>query len=303
LSQTEEAAPLKPLRILPLRFKLRSAGMAFPEFSGTSWHSGLGMVLAQHSPEAFRRLYQTNPESRLYALLPPMNSDIAAGEQFELGITLFGYGVDNALAVTQAIVELGRIGLRPGGHYEMIEARVIGPECEDVFLSEQDGFIAVPHTFTANDYLASTPELVEHCRVHFVTPLRIKDGGDHLRCAPNYPQLLRRIFGRIDQLAHVAEELTPLAKNLRDSLYEEAERIEIKKSAIISHGVERRSARSGQQMQFSGIVGTIDYGGALQASIPWLHLARLAQLGGKTAFGFGGLEIERGFKYEAQRLT
>jgi len=26
--------------------------------------------------------------------------------------------------------------------------------------------------------------------------------------------------------------------------------------------------------------------------LPWLQLARLAQLGGKTAFGFGGLEIE-----------
>ena len=287
----DEITPLKPLRILPLRFKLRSAEMRFPEFSGSSWHSGLGMVLAQHSPEAFRRLYQTNPESRLYALLPPMSNRISADEQFELRITLFGNGVDNALAVTQAIAELGRIGLRPGGHFELIEASVIEPVGESIYLSAQEGFIAVPHSITANDYLVVQTKQIEHCRIHFVTPLRVKDGNDHLRNAPNYPQLLRRIFGRIDQLAHVAEELTPLAKNLRDNLYQEAEQVEIMASSVEPHGIERRSARSGQQMQFSGIVGSVDYVGAMQATLPWLRLACIAQLGGKTAFGFGGITI------------
>ena len=250
------------------------------------------MILAQQSPEAFRRLYQTNAESRLYTLLPPINNRIPADEQFDLRVTLFGHGVDHALAVAQAIAELGRIGIRPGGNYDMIEAGVIEPEGESIFLSAQEGFIALPHAFTANDYLAATPKHVDHCRIHFVTPLRIKDGNDHLRSAPNYPQLLRRIFGRIDQLAHVAEECTPLEKSLRDSLYEEAERVEVKESAIVSHGIERRSGRSNQQMQFSGIVGTVDYVGLIQATLPWLRLARIAQLGGKTAFGFGGLEIK-----------
>lgn len=32
---------LAPLRILPLRFVLRSSGMNFPEFSGSVWHGGL----------------------------------------------------------------------------------------------------------------------------------------------------------------------------------------------------------------------------------------------------------------------
>ncbi|MEI7843945.1 MAG: CRISPR system precrRNA processing endoribonuclease RAMP protein Cas6 [Gallionellaceae bacterium] len=283
---------LPPLRILPLRFLLRSQGLHFPEFSGSVWHGGLGMILAQHSQEAFRRLYQTDSESRLYTLRPPMRTQIPAGEQFELQLTLFGYGVDHALAVTQAIAELGKVGMRPGGYYELIEASAITPESTTPFLSEQEGFLAAPKAVAAHEYLPVDPQQIDQCRIHFITPLRIKEGNDLLRKTPTYAQLLRRTFGRIDQLAHAAGEMPSLAKSLRAELYEKAERVEINASSIKAHVLERRSTRSGQQMQFGGIIGTVDYVGAMQTTLPWLQLARLAQLGGKTAFGFGGLEIE-----------
>ncbi len=292
MSITTDISEIRPLRILPLRFILRSEGMNFPEFSGGAWHGGLGMILAQHSPEAFRRLYQTNPESRLYALLPPTVNHVPANQQFELRITLFGHGVELALAVTQAIAELGRVGIRPGGRYELIKASMIGPESEADFLSAQDGFIAVPQIFAAGEYLIAAPNNPEGCRIQFVTPLRIKEGNDLLRTAPSYTQLLRRIFSRIDQLAYVADEAPPLAKTLRNELYDEAQRVEIKASAIVERGFERRSARSGQQMQFVGFTGSVDYVGAMQATLPWFTLACFAQVGGKTAFGFGGLEIK-----------
>ena len=283
---------LIPLRILPLRFILRSAGLKFPDFSGSVWHGGLGMMLAQNSPTAFRHLYQTDPESRLYSLLPSMSLQIPDGERFELRITLFGHGVDHALAVTQAIAELGRVGMRPGGHYEMIEAGTITPEQITPFLTEQEGFLAIPNACAAYGYLTPEPQQLDQCRIQFVTPLRIKEGNDLLRGVPRYAQVLQRIFGRLDQLAHAVGEATPLAKNLRAELFSEAERIEIKASNITVHGMERRSARSGQQMQFNGVIGTVDYAGEMKQTLSWFNLAKITQLGGKTAFGFGGLEIE-----------
>lgn len=292
MSTIQEKNEAQPLRMLPLRFLLRSAGMNFPEFSGSAWHGGLGMTLAQHAPQAFDRLYQTAPESRLYALLPPLAQRIAGGEPFELRITLFGHGTEHALAVTQAIAELGRSGLRPGGHYEMLAASSIDPQGETPFLTAQAGFIALPHTRAAQEYLPPVASPIPACRIQFATPLRIKEGNDLLRAAPGYAQLLRRTFGRIDQLAHVAGETPPLAKNLRAELYAQAERVQIQTSTINAHRLERRSARSGQQMQFGGIVGAVEYTGEMQTTLPWLKLARLAQLGGKTAFGFGGIEIE-----------
>ncbi len=282
----------KSLRILPLCFVLRSHGIKFPDFSGSVWHGGLGMVLAQQSSTAFRCLYQTNSESRLYALLPPMQSVFQNGEEFELRLTLFGEGIEHALAVTQAIVELGRIGMRPGGHYEMIEAKVVTPENATCYMSAQQGFITLPQSFFVPDYLVNETQVTNACQVRLITPLRIKDGNDLLRNTPSYSQILRRIFSRIDQLAHVAEETAPLDKSLREELFDEAERVVIKASDIYSYGVERRSARSSQQMQINGLVGTIDYVGAMQRTLPWLRLAGITQLGGKTAFGFGGLQVK-----------
>jgi hypothetical protein len=105
------------------------------------------MILAQQSPTAFRSLYQTNQESRLYALLPTMESSVPIGGLLELRVTLFGAGVDHALAVTQAIAELGRVGMRPGGYYEMTEARIIHPDEEITFMSEKAGFLSVPRAY------------------------------------------------------------------------------------------------------------------------------------------------------------
>jgi hypothetical protein len=281
-----------PLRILPLRFVLRSSGLDFPVFSGATWHGGLGMVLAQQSPTAFRCLYQTSQESRLYALLPQMESSLPIGDVFELRVTLFGPGVDHALAVTQAIAELGRLGMRPGGHYEMMAAKTIQPDDETIFMSEQQGFIAVPHALNVQDYLLSDAHSTNDCCIRFVTPLRVKEGNALLRNAPSYSQLLRRIFSRLDQLAHVANEMPPFDKILCEKIYAETEHVVIKSSKIASYRIERRSSRSAQQMQIDGLVGTVDYTGEMKYSLPWLKLGSITQLGGKTAFGFGGFEIE-----------
>lgn len=283
---------LKPLRILPLRFTLRSEGLNFPEFSGSVWRGGLGMVLAKHSPLAFEQLYRTSTESRLYALLPPMHKHIAAGEHFELRLTLFGQGTEYALAITQAIVQLGKEGLRPGGHYELLEAAVIEPQNETTYLSGKQGFLAIPRIHTLSEYHLPDFQPITSCRVHFTTPLHIKEGNDLLRAAPSYAQLLRRTFSRIDQLAHAAGEMTPIAKNFRAELYQQAEQVETKLSKIAPHSLRRRSARSGQQMQFGGIIGSVDYAGEIKTTLPWLKLASITQLGGKTAFGFGGMEIQ-----------
>lgn len=283
---------LPPLRILPLRFTLRSAGLNFPGFSGGFWHGGLGMMLSKHSPHAFQKLYQTEPESRLYALLAPMKKQVAVGELFEMRITLFGHGTDHALAVTQAIAELGKTGLRPGGHYELVEASVIEPKCETKFISEQEGFLAVPNAISAEEYLLAESFQVDQCKIQFTTPLRIKEGNELCRRAPDFGQLLRRIFSRLDQIAHVSEAMPPIRKSLRASLFEQAKSIEIESSNVSPFGIERRSARSGERMQIDGLLGAVNYAGNMNDILPWLRLAGIAQLGGKTAFGFGGIEIE-----------
>lgn len=249
------------------------------------------MTLAQHSPHAFRRLYQTRPESRLYALLPPIAERITAGSPFELQLTLFGHGVDHALAVTQAIADLGRVGLRPGGYFELVSASTLTPQGKIAFVSGTEGFLELPRPYRVMDYLQQPPQKCDACHVHFRTPLRIKNGNDLLRIAPTAAQLIKRIFSRIDQLSYAAGEVTPLSKEQRGEIHQAADEVRMTKAEIELHGITRRSGRSGQQMQFNGLVGNVDYTGELASVLPWLRLAQLTQVGGKTAFGFGGLEI------------
>lgn len=282
---------LQPLRILPLRFLLRSQGLNFPEFSGSVWHGGLGMILAKQSPHAFSRLYQAESESRLYAFHPPMNNRIEEGELFEFQLTLFGDGVDCALAVMQAIAELGKVGLRPGGYYEMQTTSYLTPDSEQLLFSHEQGFIALPQAIKVAHWLNIDGRVINRCEVSFVTPLRIKEGNELLRTAPSYGQLIRRILGRVDQLAHATESATPLPKIERTALYAEAEAVQMESARIAPIAIQRRSARSGQSMQSEGFVGSVVYRGEMCISSHWLRLASLIQVGGKTAFGFGGLQF------------
>lgn len=280
------------LQILPLRFQLRSNGIRFPGFSGSIWHGGIGQMLAQVSPQAFITLYQTEPESRLYSILPIHAVELPDGVLFELQITLFGKGVDYALAIAQAVNQLGVVGLRPGGRYELEAASYLSSSAEELFFSKEQGFIALPQAMEAANWLGVEAAEVGRCEVRLITPLRIKEGNELLRTAPSYAQLMRRIFGRIDQLAHAAQSATPLPKEMRAEIYAEAEAVQIESANITPFSIERRSARSGQQMQFGGLIGRVIYRGEQRLTLPWLRLAALVQAGGKTAFGFGGLEIE-----------
>ena len=282
----------QPLRMLSLRFTLRSRGIRFPGFSGSIWHGGIGQMLAKASPQAFATLYQTEPESRLYAILPPAEAEYPAGAIFELRMTLFGAGIECALAVAQAIAELGMIGLRPGGSYDVIAISHLSPESEVRFFTTEQGFITLPQAHDLADWLHEEPAPGAHSTVRLITPLRIKEGGELLRTAPCYAQLMRRVMSRIDQLAHAAQADTPLPKSERAALFAEAEAVNIASANVFPFTIERRSARSGQQMQFEGLTGQVDYQGDMRRSLPWLRLAELIQVGGKTAFGFGGIEIE-----------
>lgn len=279
-----------PLLITPLCFKLRSSGIHFPAFSGSIWHGGLGGVLSQSAPIAFQSLYQTPLNARLYALHPAFATQLAAGETFELRVTLFGAGVKHALAVTQAIIELGHEGLRPGGKYTLETASVLTPTGATVFLSRQAGFVDFPLSFEVTKYLTGTsPEPVMQCQVCFTTPLRIKEDNQLLRNAPSCIQLLRRIGGRLDMLAGGDAHL--LSKEERDALYAAAAQVKTQAATIKLETLERRSARSGQQMKLEGFVGMVEYAGEMRRVLPWLKLAQLTQVGGKTAFGFGGLAV------------
>jgi len=280
-----------PIHMLPLRFTLQSLGLRFPSFPGSIWHGGLGMVLAAAAPSAFATLYRNDSTSPLYALAPPPQEQIPPKTSFTVGITLFGPACEHALAVTEAISRLGCVGLRPGGPFVLTAAEMVTPQGPVLLADHQRGLVARPESYPLTDYVAPTPQPAKRALLSFTTPLRIKEGNALVTKTPTFAQFIHRVLSRVEQLAYAAGAALPLTKEMRESILAEARGVETGEAHLSSTGIQRRSARTLQQMHFSGLTGTVEYRGTMALTLPWLKLATLTQVGGKSAFGFGVIDI------------
>jgi len=277
--------------IAPLQFTLRSAGIVFPGFSGSLWHGGFGEMLKRQFRHAYDLLYGGDNEARLYAILPPVAHELSEGAIFDLRITLFGPATIHALACTQAIAKLGERGLDYAGCYRLEAASTIGPRGPVPFYNVDEGLIAPPEAFDLGDYRWESKE-IRRLRVRLLTPLRTKEGNELLRDPPTYEQLVHRLIGRIEQLAHVGGMPSPLPKTEHAPLLAKAKDVLLVDNALCRSDLSRRSGRTRQQMSFGGFMGELLYAGDFEQTLPWLAAGRWLQLGGKTAFGFGGIEVE-----------
>lgn len=282
--------PADAFPVAPLRFVLRSGGLRFPGFSGSYWHGGFGMILQRHFPDAFARLYGGHDQAPLYALQPAVTEDVPNGMVTELNLTLFGPATEHALACTQAIDRLGREGMDPAGRFELVAASVRAPTGDESFYTPANGLTRPPLAQSLNAYRSAAPA-ASAIRMTLHTPLRIKEGNDLLRAAPNYRQLVQRLLGRLDQIAHASGTAPQLAKATRVELLDEARQVALVASDLRWLSLDRRSARTRQKMHFGGLVGTLDYTGDMMHTLPWLWAGQNVQLGGKTAFGFGGYSL------------
>lgn len=285
--------PAHAFPIVPLSFRLRSAGLRFPAFAGSIWHGGLGRELARVCPPAFARLYGTADAARLYALQPPPGEVFPPGSELTLRLTLFGAAGEHTLACTQALLELGERGLDPAGRYRLLRASVVQPAGEQLFYSADEGLRQPPATSDLGDWLrAAAP--TDELEIRLRTPLCCKQGNALLRSAPEYAPLLQRLFGRLDQLAHAMRIAAPLSKAQRGALYDEARGVRLSAAAVHWQTLSRRSARSGQQMTIGGLLGRWRYSGTMALTRSWLSAGQILQIGGKTAFGFGAYDVVAG---------
>ena len=55
--------------------------------------------------------------------------------------------------------------------------------------------------------------------------------------------------------------------------------------------MERYSNRSNGKMDFSGLMGEVEYQGDLTPFVPWLYAAQRLHVGRNTTFGMGRIEV------------
>ena len=64
----------------------------------------------------------------------------------------------------------------------------------------------------------------------------------------------------------------------------------VKEEIKVEH-MERYSNRTNGKMDFSGLLGTIEYEGGLTPFVPWLYAAQRLHVGRNTTFGMGKIEV------------
>jgi len=287
------------MQVLVLRLTLVSGGMGLPAFAGSVWHGGLGAVLHEESPQAFATLYQVGEEARLYSLVPPAGGAWPARQRRQLQVSLFGPATAHGLAVMQALVRLGAVGLRPGGRFEVeiIESVPLGGQgTPQLLYTARGGLLAVPapaelEAAWAHALAQQSRSLPASLEMHLLSPLRIKEHNQDLRVAPTCGQLLRRVLSRAEQLAHASGVELPWLRKGRADWLAQASTVALAQSNVAWQPLERRSARSGQNMAFGGLQGSLTYAVVPPAVGAWLLMAQGLQVGGKTAFGFGGVAV------------
>ena len=279
--------------ILPLRLHLRSHGLTFTQFSGSMWHGALGKVLHEKHQDAFATLYTVADASRLYSMCPPNAQHIPAGEVFIMQITLFGNATTHAWACINALREIGKNGLYQCGFFSIDAVEWVssdGLKCIEKAQQKINTDILAGSFFNYMD----EAKFLDHqiLKVQLLTPLCIKNANMPLKQAPNFSQLLRRSHSRAQQIQFTCNSSKKSIEQGKQVIFDVAEPVKLIYANVRWVEIERRSARTGQSMHFGGLVGDMLFQGEIANAMPWLHMAQYLQLGGKTAFGFGGIQVD-----------
>ena len=274
--------------IAPLRFTLTGHIPPRPH-AFTFWHGGLGKMLNENFPDVFDLLYEAHSDrGRLYAILPPQTNDQA------LRVTLFGAAVEHIVAVSLALFELTRSdfsGKRAGFSIERADVETPVATGVGSYLKADGEIMHWPSAFPAIDILKQNA-VAERITINLLTPLILKEGNQPLTRAPEFSLLVRRLLGRIAQICHATGSPQLFSKEDISEWLRLAESVRLTRSVLFMEESSRRSGRTGNSMVFSGFGGQLTYEGEISPFLGLLALGKKLQLGGKTAFGFGGIDFE-----------
>lgn len=287
---------LQGLPLLRLHFAFRAAGaLRLHGYTGSTWHGALGHALAEVAPQAFDCLYRVaegDDGPRPFTLLPhPGPAELAAGDWLGCSVTLAGPAVALVREVMAGAEQMAARGL---GNRQ-VELTLAGVGCEGA-----DGEVAPvlgpagPVQWDALravglDQLAArwSGWPAQRVMLRFDTRLRMKAANGLVDTAPPLRLLLQRLLERVSALQLFHGTGQPLPDQTVHTLLAQASAVERVRDGLRWMEWERTSGRSGERMPWGGLVGEVEYRGALETLLPWLALGEWLHLGAKSTFGLG----------------
>lgn len=278
LAQTQNV--MRVLSVLNLHFFARSFnGMHSPDHIGSAWHGGLGKMLHDAHPEAYKLLYE-HPQSacKPYILTSPhYPADyLADNTPFDFQLTLLGQAAQSvAREIQRAFFQLAREG--------------VGPKRGQFMIEDIQKTLFSPHSLT----LLPAPKPV---RFVFETPTLLKQNNAVLHTAPSLNVLMQRILFRVESILQLdrpadAPKAQIVPPPLWKHLLHETAQVALLEDHTQWQQKSRYSARQKAWMPFGGIQGAVFYGAVSPVVALWLQLAQTVYLGNKTTFHHGKVSV------------
>jgi len=248
---------------------------------GGLMHDAFGRVLEQVSPKAYKALwmpdfdsdrfsqFSSTPPPKAFALNPPREtkSRYNKGDQIQFSLALFGKASVYAKEALSALYKIGENGLGS----QIARYKIIGCDTQDQSQKGQH-----------NEQLESS-----HLVARFESPTYFKQSGKQFFHAPDFEYLLSRIIYRVNWISVLNDQNTLISQLEREEILKKTQCVEIVSDQSHQAKWSRYSISRQKWMRFDGIAGHVVYRNVSQDLMPLLHLAEVANIGGKTSFGMG----------------
>jgi hypothetical protein len=242
------------------------------------------------------RTHQAVP--RPFVIQPPLDrrTEIPAGELLTFGLVLVGRAMGYLPYFLVVFRELGEAGLgRPfgsaqgkrRGKYTLREVRAVHPlSGEEQPVYDGETLLGTGLEVTAAEVAAWSEHLPpDRLTVRFLTPARLKHGGEYAREAVDLHVLVRALLRRLSSLAYF--HCRQRWETDYPGWVARAERVEAVDTHLSWMEWARYSGRQAHRIKMGGVVGSVTYTGDLAPFRPLLALGMLAHVGKGTVFGNG----------------
>lgn len=281
---------------LPLRISLVSLSNAeLPAYLGSTLRGVLGRALYETDREAYRFLYENGKNCKgkqdivkPYMLIPPevcgAKKIVEEGEELNFELLLLGNAAQYVLVLIKALQKFEKLGLGvQRSPFRLL--RVINSREQRVLWQRGTYYITGMNTvrLTCQNWTNVTGAVVKLC-----TPLRIRRGEQLLKHI-SFETLIRNITSRIERLTERYGGWVDLDEVTQIQLL--SAKVEMTREELWVEHLERYSNRLQEKMDFSGLMGEIEYEGDLTPFVPWLSAAQILHIGRNTTFGMGNIQV------------
>lgn len=281
---------------LPLKITLVALQRSqLPLYLGSTLRGVIGKILYQTDQEAYQYLYANGMKAggqqdtvKPYILEPPDlrigKRMLEKGEKLSFNFLLLGDAIRYISSVVTALEKIEQYGLGAGRYpfrllqmIHMEEQRVLWRE--GIYYPAGKKEVRIPYRVL--------PEVEGAC-IRLRTPLRIRRSGELLTDV-SFDVLIRNITNRVMALTEryggwvdreAAEQLQKISSEIRTVT-----------ANLKVEELERYSNRLQEKMNFSGLLGEMEFAGDLTPFVPWLHVAEILHIGRNTTFGMGKVQV------------